>query len=383
MRERDVPAGTDLLVAGAVAAIGQLDVWLPQVTLAQPVGARPVNSVGLLLTASALVWRRRAPLPVLAVIATVSSVQYLMVGASQGLGTFLPLLIALYSVGRYAERRALLVAGPVGSLALVVHESLDPNFEFGGPVLVFWLILAAAWPLGQTFRSRDLRAVVLTERAERLANERDEQARRAVSEERQRISRELHDVVGHGVSVVVVQAVAAAGLLDKERLVEARERVDSIERTARQALNEMRRLVGLLGEDEGDVAPQPGLDQLHALVDDVRRTGLAVHVCVPGALKLPPGLDLTVFRIVQEALTNVLKHAQADHARVDIGLDGDILEVAIRDDGVARAGPTSHGRGLVGMRQRAALYGGQIVTGPDAEGGFQVQVRIPLGEVPA
>lgn len=384
MRERG-RRGFDVALAGVVAAVGQLDVWAPGLALAQPVGAPWVNAVGYLLAGLVLVWRRHAPLAVLAAVATVSSIQYLLVGASQGLGSFLPLLVAIYSVGRYAERRAVLVAGPIALLGVAVHELRDPHFEFGGIALMLWAILAAGWPLGQAFRARDLREAELAAQADRLERERDARARAAVAQERGRIARELHDVVGHSVSVIVVQAVAAAGLLDNTRVDQARERVSAIEETARQALAEMRRLVGLLDESaEPAVTPQPGLGALNALLDQLRTAGLPVELRVQGNTRaLPPGLDLAAFRIIQEALTNTLKHAAADTVRVTVRYEDDALDLEVHDDGRGPSGEGQDGgRGLVGMRQRAALYGGELSTGPCPQGGYQVHARLPLGEGP-
>ena len=201
----------------------------------------------------------------LAWIVTVLSLQYLAVGASEGLGAFLPLLIAFYSVGRYADIRALVAAGPLAALGLAVHELRDPAYHFGGSTVTFWIILAAAWPLGHAFRRRQHAQEVLSDRAESLERDRERRAHAAVAAERARIARELHDVVGHAVSLIVLQAVAGLGLLDKNDTHQARTRLTTIEATARQALAEMRRLLELLddGEDgEEMLRPTPGLGRL-------------------------------------------------------------------------------------------------------------------------
>jgi signal transduction histidine kinase len=382
------PGRADVLVAGVVALLGQVDVWVPGLAIAHMVGPRPVNAAGYLACSLALLWRRPAPLAVLAFIVTVSSAQYLAVHASEGLGAFLPLLIAFYSLGRCADARALVAGAPLALLGLAVHELRDPVFELGGSTVTFWFVLAAAWPLGRAFRRRHLAAEELSDRARSLELDREQRARAAVAAERARIARELHDVVGHAVSLVVLQAVAGLGLLDKGDTRQARARLSTVETTARQALAEMRRLLELLDEGDEDgprpLYPPPGLARLAELSGQVGASGLPAELVIRGDLTgLPPGLDLAAYRIVQEALTNTLKHAGPAHAVVTVCRSHEVLEIQVTDDGRGGPAPDSGGRGLPGMRQRARLYGGELQVGPRADGGFRVHARFPLASAAA
>ena len=373
---------SDVLITGVVVVLGQVDVWVPKLAIANMVGSRPVDALGYLACSLALLWRRPFPLAVLAWIVTVSSLQYLAVGASEGLGAFLPLLIAFYSVGRYADIRALVAAGPLAALGLAVHELRDPAYHFGGSTVTFWIILAAAWPLGHAFRRRQHAQEVLSDRAESLERDRERRAHAAVAAERARIARELHDVVGHAVSLVVLQAVAGLGLLDKNDTQQARTRLTTIEATARQALAEMRRLLELLddGEDgEEMLRPTPGLGRLRELSGQLQASGLPVELLVSGDLTgLPPGLDLAAYRIVQEALTNTIKHAGPARATVTVCRTDELLDIQVADDGDGGTVLDHGGRGVPGMRQRARLYGGDLQVGPQPDGGFMVHALLPI-----
>ena len=217
-------------------------------------------------------------------------------------------------------------------------------------------------------------------RARMAERERDLAAREAVVEERARIARELHDVIAHNVSMMVVQAGAERRVLDDEQ-ASTREVLETIEQIGRRALTEMRRLVGMLRTDDADsLSPQPGLDDVPALVTQIREAGLPVELTVEGERRaLPAGIELSAYRIVQEALTNTLKHAGGAHAEVHVRYGADSLELEIVDDGPggpARA--SSGGHGLVGMRERVALYGGRLDAGRRAEGGFAVHVLLPV-----
>ena len=229
--------------------------------------------------------------------------------------------------------------------------------------------VAVAWVLGDTLKTR--RAF--------LAEEREESARRAVAGEQARIARELHDVIAHNVSVMVVQAAAANDVFDSAP-DKARDALRSIEETGRAALTELRRLLGTVRTPEEEAyAPQPGLALLGELVSRVRAAGLPVAVHLDGELgDLPAGLDLSAYRIVQEALTNTLKHAQASRAEVGVRRTASDLELEIVDDGVGNGNGDGGGQGLIGMRERAALVGGEVEAGPRPGGGFQVRARLPL-----
>jgi len=208
----------------------------------------------------------------------------------------------------------------------------------------------------------------------------EERERAAVAEERRRIARDLHDVVAHSVSVMTVQAGAARLLLDEEPK-RAREPLLAVEETGRQALGEMRRLLGILRRAEGKaaLAPQPGLARLDDLVAQARAGGLPVELTVEGErAALPPGVDLAAYRIVQEALTNARKHGGPARAHVALRYGREALELEVTNDGGASANDGSGGHGLVGMRERVALYGGELEAGPRASGGYAVRARLPV-----
>jgi signal transduction histidine kinase len=222
---------------------------------------------------------------------------------------------------------------------------------------------------------------VFAERASELERERDVRARVAVAEERRRIARELHDVIGHSISVMGVQAGAVRSILRDDQRRE-QEVLQAVERTGRQAVGEMRRLIGLLRTDEdGTGDPTPSLRHVERLIGQLREAGLAVRLSVHGDLeKLSPGVDLAGFRIVQEALTNALKHAPRANVEARLRCSDNELEIEVIDDGSAAPQSTGEqiGHGLLGMRERVALYGGELVTGPNPAGGFAVRARIPL-----
>jgi signal transduction histidine kinase len=218
------------------------------------------------------------------------------------------------------------------------------------------------------------------QRAERAELERELRARAAVADERTRIARELHDIVGHSVSVMTVQAAGVRRLLreDQER---EREALLAIEETGRAALTEMRRLVGVLrrADDEPALVPQPSLERVAKLVEQTRDAGLPTELRIEGeTTALAQGIDLTAYRLVQEGLTNALKHANATHAEVVVRYDDGTVELVVRDDGTGDGAGGGSGHGLVGIRERVALYGGELFAGPRAEGGFELRARLPV-----
>jgi signal transduction histidine kinase len=289
----------------------------------------------------------------------------------------LPPVLAFFSVAAYANRRTALVAGGVGFTALIAPVLYETNYGFASFVF-HALVFPAAWVLGDSLRTRRAYLAALEERAERLERERDEQARRAVAEEQARIARELHDVLAHNVSVMVVQAAAGRDVFDS-RPAQAREALRSIEETGRAALGELRRLLGAVrSEEDTPLEPQPGLTQLDELVDQVRRAGLAVDLHVEGEPRpLQAGVELSAYRIVQEALTNTIKHAHASSADVRVRYDGDRVELVVADDGVGPANGANGGHGLIGMRERVAMYGGELETAAPRGGGFLVRASLP------
>ena len=361
------PPSFDVALAAVIAGLSLMDVWAP-LSFVTREHHRALLSLAFVAMSLALVWRRRAPLVVLAFVFTSGSLLYLAIGAPEALGTFLPPLAAIYAVGRYAEPRALVLAAPVALLGTAIHEVKDPNFTLSGPAIFFWALLAAAWPVGHAFRRRA------------LAVEELQRVRQAdIAAERIRIARELHDVVGHGISIVVLQVVAALGMLENGDHELARGRLLATERSARDTLAEVRRLLELLDEHDAPLAPQPGLTDLERLISEARDAGVDVDLEATGEpIELPAGLGLAAYRVVQEALTNVIKHARPCRALVRVAYGTDQLAVEVLDEGAVVARSPIEGRGLAGMRERVALYDGVLVVGPRAGGGFAVRARFPV-----
>ncbi len=388
-----------------------------------------------------LVWRRRHPFWINLAIGMASAVY----GATPlpDLVTPVPLsgVVAMYTMVAWCDRRKAVIVGLIGGIGVLVVAWLPATdtdlLDFSFTVL----LLAGAWVLGDSARIRRAYTAELEARTAWLAREQDFEARRAVTAERARIARELHDVVAHHVSMMVVQAEAGPVAAERDGPGAARA-FDTIAGIGRQALVEMRRLLGVLREETGgqepSLAPQPGVAQLPALVEQVRQAGLAAVLEVEGEpVPLPVGVDLSVYRIVQEALTNVLKHAGPARVRVRVLYGDDDLRFEVRDDGLGTrhtAGPghavgtghaagnghlagTGHaagneatagyeappgyeaparyaaaagyaepvegngkpGHGLIGMRERVHLFGGELTAGPDPDGGFTVAARLPIG----
>ncbi|HJY94429.1 MAG TPA: sensor histidine kinase, partial [Streptosporangiaceae bacterium] len=247
-----------------------------------------------------------------------------------------------------------------------------------------------AWLIGWNLRRRRARWAELQARTERLEREREEEARKAVAEERLRIARELHDVIAHSMSVIAVQSAVGNHVIDTQP-AQARQALAAIEATSRSALTEMRRLLGVLrqaGEPRGSLTPAPGLADLASLVTQVQDAGLRVWITVEGQREsVPPGIDLSAYRIVQEALTNVIKHAGASAATVTIRYRADSVTVEIANQGPAAPGVrvppprTCSGHGIIGMRERVAVFGGEFAAEPGPDGGFRVRARFPIAEV--
>jgi signal transduction histidine kinase len=296
-------------------------------------------------------------------------------------------ILAFYSVAAHTARRTAATAGLLGLLVLAWPiASVDSQpFSWSRVALVAGRLapLVAAWALGDNVRTRRAYLASLEERAAQLERERDANARRAAAEEQARIAREVHDVVAHNLSVIVVQATAADRVFASDPQ-DARRAVQAIGTTARQALDELRRVLGVVRGDEQPVefAPQPDLERLEGLLDQVRAAGLAVDLEVSGERRaLSPALELSAYRIVQEALTNTLRHAGATHATVTLRYDADRLDVEVVDDGTKPADGNGSGHGLIGMRERAASFGGRVDAGPRADGGFRVSAELPLERV--
>jgi signal transduction histidine kinase len=359
----------DVLLALGLAVLVQLEIWGSDVTVPKALAV----PVGFLMTVP-LAWRRRAPLAVVVVVMGALALQSVLDSSEQPAQTpFLALVVAVYSVAAYCERRRAMIGGALSLTVILLSEPND--FIVAGPLYV------GVWLAGRLFRDRQRLAAALEARTTALEREQKETARLAIAEERARIARELHDVVAHSVSVMVVQAGAERLALGSGR-DSTRETLVSIEKTGRQALAEMRRLLGVLRKEDEELAlaPLPSLDHLDSLVAHMRLIGLPVDLRFEGPRRpVPPGVDISVYRIVQEALTNAMRHAGPARARVVVRYLESKIEVEIADDGLGPQTSNGSGHGLVGMRERVALYGGELETGPREGGGFTVRATIPFG----
>jgi signal transduction histidine kinase len=371
----------------AVAAASQVEILT-----GAPAGPKLAVEATALLASLPLLFRRRLPFAAPALVfAGVAGVSLISPASVTEGATFamLGLVLACWAAGAQREGQQALAGAALGLAAFAVIVQARPGsgttMRVGGAEadIVSWLVIGIGLPLGAfALRRREQRATALQGEAERLARGREEQARAAVAAERARIARDLHDVIAHSVSVMTVQGGAARLLLEQDAR-RARESLLAVEETGHQAMAEMRRLLGLVHaeDDSPALAPQPGLADLEALVEQLERAGLPVALRVDGAPQtLAPGVGLAVYRIVQEALTNALKHAGPARAWVTVHYEPDALVLEIADDGRGVASVDGGGgHGLVGMRERVALYGGELAAGPRADGGFAVRARLPLG----
>ena len=337
----------------------------------------------LLLESLPLIVRRRYPLAVMAVVSGATLVHLTITPADQPISAGLGVLVATYTIGERLDRRTSLTAmGLTVALLAIAFIGRAGIAAVFGSLVQTELILVVAWLLGDASRIRRLYAGTLEERALMLERERDERAERAVREERERIARELHDVVTHHVSVIVIQAGGAVSVLDR-RPEEARSALEAIAATGRLALTDMRRMLGILGEPDTS-GPTPGLDRLDELLEQLRSAGLEAELVVEGDPRsLDPGLEVSAYRIVQEALTNTLKHAGGGRALVVVRYATDMLEIEVEDrrgpETPRQVEPPHEGRGLIGMRERAAMLGGTLTAHPTPTG-FLVTARLPLDE---
>jgi signal transduction histidine kinase len=369
------PAASDWLVALAGATLTEWVVWSE--TLGTHVaGPRWFCAAWPLLLDLPLAWRRTAPLAAWLAVLAGFVLHPLVTGHSaEGVELLYPIAVGSYAVAAHAGRRAAFAGLAAFVAAYPVYAFDDPGVrgnEAGGQwaAAFFGAAAVALWFAGVWARGRR-EAETLAQRA--AATERETAA--AVAEERARLARELHDIVSHNLSVVVLQAAGARAAGAGESTLE------KIERSGREALVEMRRLLGVLrdGGDDRELAPQPGLDQLERLVADVRAAGVPVELRVVGDCRsVPPVVQLTAYRIVQEALTNVLKHAGPARAQVRISRADGRLTVSVADDGAGRTGATAGGHGLIGIRERVALFDGDLRVEPRPEGGFAVEAMLPL-----
>ncbi|MGW0701933.1 sensor histidine kinase [Streptomyces sp. NPDC002867] len=384
------PTGVDCF--WAVVLFGFAMMWAVQ----EPVGAGPrLTAVGVVLVLSVVVaLRRRMPEKML-VLAALAGVAQLVLDVEVNPADF-AMMVIIYTVAahdgpRWASRLAL-----VGGLSAATLAQIRWPAEEQGTLgrifvtVVMSLPFALAWVLGDSIRTRRAYFAQLEERATRLEKEREAQAKVAVAAERARIARELHDVVAHNVSVMVVQADGAAYVLDAAP-DQAKQALETISSTGRQALAEMRRLLGVLrtgdAPESGEYVPQPDVEQIQELVEQVRAAGLTVDFKIEGTPRpLPSGVELTAYRIVQEALTNTRKHGGPEAgASVRLVYFDDGLGLLVEDDGRGSShelyedgGADGRGHGLIGMRERVGMVGGTLDAGPRPGGGFRISALLPL-----
>ena len=367
----------DAVGAVALTLFTQYEVWTSERVAGPLLGQSACFAVATL----ALAARRRAPLGALVLGSTALTVQTVALGEAAVVGGFLSLLLLTYGVAAYCPLRPAVVGLAVLAAALVAEPVANADVRSAADTLGNLAVFGLLWGAGRLVRQRGQRGVWWEGRARELERHREEQVRAALADERQRIARELHDVVAHSVSVMVLQAGAARQhlTLDPER---ARQPLLVVEELGREALVELQRLLQLLRQDGEGSLPPAGLEQIDQLVEQSRRAGLDVRMQVDGVRQqLAPGLELTAYRIVQEALTNTAKHAPTAPTTVQVCYTDDELVLAVVNDGVVaapRPEGTAGGHGLMGMRERVMLYGGRLTAGPREEGGFAVNAHLPL-----
>jgi len=386
------PTGVDILWAVLLLGVSGVSIVADQVGGGRErVAAVPI-AVGLSVVVAL---RRRAPERML-LLAILMGIAQLLFGVRPGAADF-ALLVITYTVAtvgeRWASRLALgcsLTAAGLSRLRWPDDAPVGGWAQTAGYVVIMTVPFVLAWVLGDSIRTRRAYFSQLEERAARLEREREAQSKVAVAAERARIARELHDVVAHNVSVMVVQADGAAYVMDSSP-EQAKQALETISGTGRQALAEMRRLLGVLrtgdAQESGEYVPQPDVGQIEELVGKVRETGLAVDFKIEGTPRpLPSGVELTAYRIVQEALTNTRKHGGPDAgASVRLVYFDDGLGLLVEDDGrgaphelYADGGADGAGQGMIGMRERVGMVGGTLDAGPRQGGGFRISALLPL-----
>ena len=376
---RGLTSSRDELLAAGLFALGLAELLLGEDYEGRAAWAGPMWA-GLLqvtLLTVPLAWRRRAPLASSLTILVAVAASSLLWGAAESTAAFLTILLTVFSGTAHARRPRLVVLAAAASLAM--HNLRDPSVAT--VVDWFWSVgfLAVAVLLAIAVRTRQLRIVALQEDAEILSREYDERVAAATVAERAAIARELHDVVAHAVSVIVIQAQAGSRAVEDDAAT-ARELLNTIESTGRSALADLRRMLRLLSTDDAPVDPSPGLAHLDSLVAGFHGTGLEVSLLLPNPLPTLSGAaDLAAYRLVQEALTNTLRHASATRVSIRVAVQAAALEITVEDDGQARPSQTTDGsgRGLIGMRERVTMAGGSLLEARSTGHGFRVRAQLP------
>jgi signal transduction histidine kinase len=374
-----VPHGESLdrLTAAVLVVFGQALLWVGNATPGPKALTVPLTA---LLTASVAV-RRMHPLAVGSFVSVGFTTLLLVDGPQTNFAIAVAIFCGWYALAVWTDTRAFVI-GCAAVAAMSALAQLGPNGSVDNGLFFTVVPLVAILIARRAVRDRQLQAEALAARADLLEREQELRANEAVAEERARIARELHDLVAHNVSVMVVQAGAERHALGEDQ-ESTRATLASIEQAGRQALAEARRLLGMLRrkDEHEELEPQPSVDQIALLIEQIERAGLPVTLDVEGErVPLPAGVDLCAYRIVQEGLTNALKHAGPARAEVHLRYAPRALDVEVRDDG--RGAPQLNGdgagHGLIGMRERVALYGGALETGPREGGGFEIRAHLPL-----
>jgi signal transduction histidine kinase len=363
----------DLALALALAAFGVGELW------AVHAGPKAIAVPATALAGGVLYWRRVAPLPVTAALFLVIAGESLLgVSLNKADSPLLMALVCLYTAGAHLELRVSVVALAVAVAGIGIStagQSTNGHSDF----LFTVVVVSAGWLVGRGMRGRVRQTAQLAERTRQLEQERAAERLAAVEQERRRIARDLHDVIAHSVTVMVVQAAAAEDVFERDPAA-VLEPIRAVQETGRAALVEISRLLGLLREDGAELglAPQPRLADLEALVESARTAGAHVELRVEGEPRpLPLGVDLSAYRIAQEALTNARKHAAGAAVSLVVRYRDGAVELEAENDGVGVQNGHRGGHGLVGMRERVAVFGGTLEAGPRREGGFRVLARLP------
>lgn len=383
---RDVegaPRLPDMVLAVVLVVAAQLDLRY-NLDNSTHYGSGFAAAVVVAVATLSLAWRRRWPFAVLCLVAGAIALPELFGTLTFTLwGHFVPLLVAAYTAARWCDRRFALAGAVIVGAAIAVVLLRVPAAGSAANIPFAVVPAVVLMVAGRMLQHRHLRATELAVRAHRLETEHEAEVSAALAAERSRIARELHDVVAHCVSVMVVQAGVSEALLDHSA-ERAREPLRAVQETGQQAITELTRMLGLLRGTQSDahdlLAPQPGVAQLPELIERLTASGLHVELASVGDVRpLPPGVDLTVFRIAQEALTNTLKHVgPGARAYVELRYLPRAVEIEIIDSGTAPVTPGRSGHGLIGMAERVSVFGGSLQAGVRPEGGFRVFVTLPV-----
>lgn len=378
------PSVGDVLLAAALLALGQLTTWLQLDTPDAFAGSRTANAVVLSLGTLPLLWRRFAPAAVVAASAAVLCLPHTVAELDVTvLGQFVPLIVVTASCGYHASAGKGLLGAALAVAGMLAVSWNTPFLRTPTAIIFNILVLLAPWAAARGLRHREERARRLGAALEHERSQFEGRMAEAVERERAEIARDLHDIVAHGVSVMVVQ-IGGARMQLTENPDRAAQSLLQAEDAGRQALADLRRMLGVLRTSPAtstttETQPRPGLRHLQTLIQQAAGAGLHVQTHTTGGLDgLPAAIDISAYRIVQEAITNVLRHSRADRAHLSIEVTDRLLSITVRDGGGSRHENDHEGHGLVGIRERVAFLGGHTRIGPDQSGGWEVTAAIPL-----